>query len=85
MKTADIQNIALGVAALGLAYALYKTFSKTSTKAAASAASSTAQDGSLSWSDGLPTYTSYAPYDSTTLGGQLAIQRLLNGASGARF
>lgn len=79
MKPADMQNIALGVAALGLAYAMYKVFSKGSgTKKTAPVAPS--QAGSTQWVDGTPTYTSYAPYDSNTLAGQLGINKLLNGA-----
>lgn len=82
MKTADIQNLALGVAALGLVYAMYKVFSKGGSKPGGKAAVSPSQNGAITWNDGIPSYTSFAPYDSNSALGQLAIDKLLNGGVG---
>lgn len=68
------ENIVLAVAALGLAFALYKVFAKTtSTKPSATAPTVPAEQGGIDWVNGAPVYTSYAPFNSNTLGGQMAI------------
>lgn len=83
MKTADMQNLALAAAAIGLAYALYRTFKKAPAKNNATAATSApSPTGAVTWTNGQPSYTNFAPYDSTTLGGQLGINKLLAGAVG---
>lgn len=83
MKTADMQNLALAAAAIGLAYALYRTFKKAPAKTDATAATSApAPTGAVTWTNGQPSYTNFAPYDSTTLAGQLGINKLLAGAVG---
>lgn len=76
------QNIILGVAALGLAYALYRTFAKKSPVGTKSGTTAPSQSGSLDWVNGIPGYTNYAPYDSNTLAGQLGINKLLHGTVG---
>lgn len=81
MKTADIQNLALGVAALGLAYAMYKVFSKGGAKPGGKASPEAPQNGGIVWSDGIPSYQSFAPYNSTELG-QLALNQRMNGGVG---
>lgn len=68
------ENIVLAVAALGLAFALYKVFSKpASTKPSATAPTVPAEQGGIDWMNGSPVYTGYAPFNSNTLGGQLEI------------
>ncbi|MFZ4878436.1 hypothetical protein ACL9RI_25400 [Janthinobacterium sp. Mn2066] len=82
MKTADIQNLALGVAALGLVYAMYKVFSKGGSKPSGKAPVVPSQTGTIVWTDGIPNYQSFAPYDSNSALGQLGIDKLLNGGVG---
>lgn len=79
MNKETMQNIALGVAALGLAYAMYKVFAKGGSKSSGKTPVVPSENGSLSWVNGTPDYTNYAPYDSNTLAGQLGINKLLNG------
>ena len=79
MNKETMQNIALGVAALGLAYAMYKVFAKGGSKSSGKAPVVPSENGSLSWMNGTPDYTSYAPYNSNTLAGQLGINKLLQG------
>ena len=74
------QNIILGVAALGLAFALYKTFAKKSPASKPAATGIAGPDtGALTFNNGIPSFTSFAPFDSATLAGQLGIAKLLNG------
>lgn len=71
------ENIILGVAALGLAYALYKVFSKSAgvgTKTGTTAPSAPVDQGGIQWVNGVPVYVNYAPFNSNTLGGQMAIE-----------
>lgn len=83
MKTEDLQNLALGVAAIGLAYAMYRVFKKTPAKTSTTVSTSApAPTGAVTWTNGQPSYTNFAPYDSSTLAGQLAINKLLAGTVG---
>lgn len=79
-----MQNVALGAAALALAYAFYRVMNKggVGTKSGTTAPTAPAQQGGFNWVNGVPVYTSYAPYNSNTMGGQLAIQQLLSGTVG---
>lgn len=81
MKAEDLQNLALAAAAIGLAYALYRTLKKAPAKSTATTAEPS-PTGALTWTNGQPTYTSFGPYDPSTLAGQLAINKLLAGAVG---
>lgn len=83
MTKEDIQNLALAAAALGLAYAFYRVINKgVSTKDGKPAPAAPVEQGGFSWINGQPVYTSFAPFNSNTMGGKLAIQDLLSGTVG---
>lgn len=78
------ENIILAVAALGMAFALYKVFSKTTAKPSGNAPIVPAEQGGIDWVNGAPIYTGYAPFNSNTLGGQLEIAERIKQALAAQ-